>query len=53
MRAQATRALLFAEATAATSRGFLLSREVSQGLVLACFEQSSTVCALLTSRRRR
>src|SRR4030081_481075 len=24
-----------------------------QGSVLACFEQSSTVCALLTSRRRR
>jgi hypothetical protein len=53
MMAQATRAALFAKATAATSLGFRLSKEVNQGSVLACFEQSSTVCALLTSSGRR
>ena len=53
MMAQAMRAVLFAKATAATSRGFRLSKDVNQGSVLACFEQSSTVWALLTSRRRR
>ena len=38
---------------ATTSRGFRLSSDVNQGSVLAAFEQSSTVWALLTSRRRR
>ena len=52
MIAQATRAVLFAKATAATSRGFR-SSEINQGSFLAAFEQSRTVCALLTSRRRR
>src|SRR5258708_39754278 len=53
MMAQATRAVLFAKATAATSLGFRLSKDINQGSVLACFEHSSTVWALLTSRRRR
>jgi hypothetical protein len=53
MIAQATRAVLFAKATAATSRGFRLSSEINQGSFLAASEQSRTVCALLTSRRRR
>ena len=53
MMTQATRAVLFAKATAATSRGFRRSSEINQGSVLAAFERSSTVCALLTSRRRR
>ena len=43
MMAHATRAVLFAKATAATSFGFRLSRDINQRSVLACFEQSSTI----------
>jgi hypothetical protein len=53
MMAQAMRGVLFANATATTSRGFRLSNDVNQGSALAALEQSSTVWALLTSRRRR
>ena len=52
MTAQATRAVLLANATATTSRGFRLSKDVNQRSVLACFEHSSTVWAPLTSSHR-
>jgi hypothetical protein len=47
MMAQVTRAILFAKATATTSRSFRPRSDTIQGSALAIFEQSNTVCALL------